>query len=134
MLRLNNRNYILKVDKNFHSEVANTSFDIDIESETFRIGCKSELDELVEKFAMNHSRGKIKTDVISPMPGAIVKINVQEGQSVKKGAVLLILEAMKMENELKAVSDCKIQRIFVEEKHSVDKGQLLMKLEPAEPK
>jgi biotin carboxyl carrier protein len=41
-----------------------------------------------------------------------------------------VLEAMKMENEIKALADCKIQKIMVEEKKSVEKGQLLMKLEP----
>jgi biotin carboxyl carrier protein len=64
------------------------------------------------------------------MPGSIVKINVEEGQIVKKGDVLLVLEAMKMENEIKVMVDCKITKILVEEKKSVEKGQLLMKLEP----
>jgi len=63
------------------------------------------------------------------MPGAIVKINVKEGNSVKKGDVLIVLEAMKMENELKATGDCKIQKILVEEKMSVDKNHLLIKFE-----
>ena len=129
ILRINNKNFIVKIDKNLDSEIHNTLFEIDINSESNFVTCKSELDLLVEKFSKSHSEGKIKNDVNSPMPGAIVKINVTEGQIVKKGDVLLVLEAMKMENELKAVNDAKVQKIFVEEKKSVDKGQLLIKLE-----
>ncbi len=66
------------------------------------------------------------------MPGSIVKINVKEGDKVRKGQVLLVLEAMKMENELKATQDCIVNKIFSEEKKPVDKGQILLKLEPFE--
>ncbi len=62
------------------------------------------------------------------MPGAIVKLNVKEGDTVNKGDVLLVLEAMKMENELKAPANCIVKKIFVEEKTSVDKGKILIRL------
>ena len=130
VLRVDNQNYIIKAETDLETELSNTEFDIDIKSDVKRLICKSELDILMEKFSKSRGGGKIKNDVVSPMPGAIVKINVKEGQEVKKGAVLLVLEAMKMENELKALNDCKVQKILVEEKKSVDKGQLLMKLEP----
>jgi biotin carboxyl carrier protein len=130
LLRINNNNYIIKSEKDTDSEVANTLFDVELLGTSYKVSCKSELDILVEAFSKNRSGGKIKNDVISPMPGGIVKINVKEGQSVKKGEVLLVLEAMKMENEIKALADCKIQKILVEEKKSVEKGQMLMKLEP----
>ena len=44
--------------------------------------------------------------VTAPMPGNILKVNVQAGQAVKKGDILMILEAMKMENEILAPCDC----------------------------
>jgi biotin carboxyl carrier protein len=131
ILRVNNKNYIVKAENDPDEETKDTAFDIDIKSEVTKVLCKSELDVLMEKFSKNRGDVKIKTDIVSPMPGAIVKINVSEGQKVKKGEVFLVLEAMKMENELKAVSDCVIQKIFVEEKKSVEKGQILLKLEPA---
>lgn len=131
VLRVNNKNYIVKAEKDTDEEVKDTGFDIDINSEVTKIVCKSELDILMEKFSKNRGDVKIKTDIVSPMPGAIVKINVKEGQKVKRGEVFLVLEAMKMENEIKAVSDCVIQKIFVEEKKSVEKGHILLKLEPA---
>ncbi|MBI5403105.1 MAG: biotin/lipoyl-binding protein [Ignavibacteriae bacterium] len=131
ILRINNKNYIVKAENDSEEEMKDTSFEIDIKSEVTRLLCKSELDVLMEKFSKNRGDVKIKTDIVSPMPGAIVKINVTEGQKVKKGEVFLVLEAMKMENELKAASDCVIQKIFAEEKKSVEKGQILLKLEPS---
>ena len=131
LLRVNNKNFIVKAESNPEEEIKGTEFDIDIKSEVTKVLCKSELDVLMEKFSKTHGDVKIKTDITSPMPGAIVKINVKEGQTVKKGDVFLVLEAMKMENELKAASDCVVQKIFVEEKKSVEKGQILLKLEPA---
>ena len=129
-LRVNNKNYIVKVEADPEAEVENTSFNLEMMGNTYIVSCKSELDKLVEDFSKNKSGSKIKNEVISPMPGSIVKINVSEGQFVKKGDVLLVLEAMKMENEIKVNADCKIVKISVEEKKSVEKGQLLMKLEP----
>jgi biotin carboxyl carrier protein len=131
VLRINNKNYIVKAENDADGDIKDTAFEIDIKSEVTKVLCKSELDVLMEKFSKNRGDVKIKTDIISPMPGAIVKINVKEGQTVKKGEVFLVLEAMKMENEIKAASDCVIQKIFVEEKKSVEKGHILLKLEPA---
>ena len=66
------------------------------------------------------------------MPGVIVKLNVKPGQSVRKDEVLLVLEAMKMENEIKASRDCVVKEVLVKEKSSVDKGQVLIKLDTGE--
>lgn len=130
VLRIDNKNYIVKTESDAEEEIRGTAFETDIKSGVTKVLCKSELDVLMEKFSKSRGDIKIKTDITSPMPGAIVKINVKEGQKVKKGEVFLVLEAMKMENELKATSECVIQKIFVEEKKSVEKGQILIKLEP----
>jgi biotin carboxyl carrier protein len=133
-LRINGNNYIAKVEKNMDPENNHTDtvFHVDINSEAFDVICKSELDVLTEKFSGGKSDSKFKNDVHSPMPGAIVKLNVKEGDLVNKGDVLLVLEAMKMENEIKAVRDCRVKKIFIEEKSAVDKGQILIKLDSVE--
>lgn len=61
-----------------------------------------------------------------PMPGTILKVNVNEGSQVKKGDVLLILEAMKMENEIMAPRDGKIVQIAVAKGAAVNTGDLLV--------
>ncbi len=67
--------------------------------------------------------------LITQMPGKVIKILVKEGDIVKKGKTLLILEAMKMENEIKSGMDAKIKSIHVKENQSIESGQLLIELE-----
>jgi biotin carboxyl carrier protein len=67
--------------------------------------------------------------VSSPMPGTIVSVNVQVGQSVKKGEVLLVLEAMKMENEIMAPHDAKVAAVLVNKGDSVETGTPLVSLQ-----
>lgn len=64
--------------------------------------------------------------VAAPMPGTIVSVNVSDGQSVKKGDVVVVLEAMKMENEIKAPVDGTITSIAVNKGESVDTGATLV--------
>ncbi len=65
----------------------------------------------------------------APMPGLIVKIPVSEGQEVKKGDVLVILESMKMQNELKSPRDGKVTRIQVKPGDSVEQRQTILSVE-----
>ena len=65
----------------------------------------------------------------APMPGLVVSISVEEGQEVKKGDVLLILESMKMQNELKAPRDGVVGRILVAGGDSVEQRQKMLSVE-----
>lgn len=65
----------------------------------------------------------------APMPGLVVTIPVAEGQEVKKGQVLLILESMKMQNELKSPRDGKVNRIKVKAGESVEQRQTLLSVQ-----
>jgi biotin carboxyl carrier protein len=62
----------------------------------------------------------------APMPGLVVAVPVEEGQAVKKGQVLLVLESMKMQNELKAPRDGVVNRIKVKVGESVEQKQALL--------
>jgi biotin carboxyl carrier protein len=62
----------------------------------------------------------------APMPGLVVAIPVSEGQQVAKGQVMLILESMKMQNELKAPRDGTVHRIKVKAGESVEQKQTLL--------
>lgn len=66
--------------------------------------------------------------VKSPMPGTILNVPVKVGQSVKAGDVLVVLEAMKMENEIKAGRDAVIASVAVSKGESVDTGAVLVTL------
>ena len=60
--------------------------------------------------------------VVSPMPGTMVKVNVKAGQAVKSGDVLAVLEAMKMENEIMAPHDATVVQVLVDVGSKVDTG------------
>ena len=63
------------------------------------------------------------------MPGTILKVNVSNGMTVKKGQVLMVLEAMKMENEIMAPNDGKVVSVNVQQGASVETGTVLCSLE-----
>lgn len=64
--------------------------------------------------------------VKSPMPGLIVAVPVAEGDAVKKGQVVIVLESMKMENELKASRDGTVTTVKVTPRQTVEQGQVLL--------
>ena len=64
--------------------------------------------------------------ILSPMPGNILNVNVKVGDAVKKGQVLLILEAMKMETEIMAPKDGTITSVNVQNGSTVESGALLV--------
>ncbi|MDX1646035.1 MAG: biotin/lipoyl-containing protein [Longimicrobiales bacterium] len=66
--------------------------------------------------------------ITAPMPGMVVKVEVGEGDVVREGQGLVIVEAMKMENELKAAAAARVRRIHVAEGEAVEKDQLLVDL------
>ncbi|MBB2183017.1 biotin/lipoyl-binding protein [Lachnospiraceae bacterium MD1] len=78
------------------------------------------------KPAASGSAGSVKVN--SPMPGKILNIKASVGQAVKKGDVILILEAMKMENEIVAPQDGTVASIDVAAGQSVEAGNLLATL------
>ena len=65
------------------------------------------------------------TKVVCPMPGTILSVNVQNGQSVKAGQVMFVLEAMKMENDIVAPQDGTVKQILVTKGASVDTDAVL---------
>lgn len=78
-------------------------------------------------------------EVRAPLPGVIISIPVKEGDEVKRGQAIVIIEAMKMESEIASPVDAKIAKIMVKERSLVQEGDILMVLEgdeinPAERK
>ena len=63
------------------------------------------------------------------MPGKVVKINVKEGDEVNEGMVMIVVEAMKMENNIVASGNAKVKKILVTEGQMVDNKMQLIELE-----
>jgi len=69
-----------------------------------------------------------KGEVRAPMPGLILKIEIEKGTSIQTGQPLIIMEAMKMENEIRSQIDGEIHEILVRENQKVEKNDLLIRI------
>ena len=80
-------------------------------------------------YRSNKSKNIRNDSINAPMPGLILKLCKKEGEVVKKGESLLILEAMKMENEIRSTVDGIIKEVFKKEGSSVEKGEIILTIE-----
>lgn len=87
------------------------------------------MDRLLASMGMDLKAMQKAEPVKAPMPGMVLKVLVTAGQQITKGDGLLILEAMKMENVLKAGADARVKAINVQERTAVEKGAVLIELE-----
>ncbi len=97
-----------------------------VEGKKYAVQLKEPIDLLLESLGINNGSQKKINHLKAPMPGLIIKVLAAKGDQVKAGEPLLILEAMKMENVFKAAADVTIKDIQIEEKETVEKGQVLM--------
>jgi len=97
-----------------------------VNSVKFTLQLKDKYDELLHNLGLDNLSARKVNDVKAPMPGMVLNVLVKEGDTVKKGDALLILEAMKMENILKSPSDGVIKKIAAIKGNAVEKNQLLI--------
>ncbi|KAB2926401.1 MAG: biotin/lipoyl-binding protein [Bacteroidetes bacterium] len=86
-------------------------------------------EQLTERYASKGTGEHSDLTVNAPMPGLITRILRHEGSMVTSGEGVLVIEAMKMENELRAARSGTVKRIFVKEKQTVEKGDPLFSIE-----
>lgn len=121
-LRLDNRVYRASIHKkNGHTLV------LSVNGIKFQSVLKDEKEILLEELGMDDLLGDADIEVSAPMPGLILDVFIKPGQEVKKDEKLLILEAMKMENIIKAPADGVIAEVYIKKGESVDKNQKLVK-------
>jgi biotin carboxyl carrier protein len=84
---------------------------------------------LLKKYSFNQKRQHHTSHIKAPMPGKIVNVLVQPGDPVAAGQGVLILEAMKMENEIKSPSAGVVKTVNVRDNDAVEKNTLLMEIE-----
>jgi len=129
-----NRFHILKNNKSYHAELVssdlvNRTLCLLINGSKYEVKITDEYDELVKKLGLSVSAGQKVKEVKAPMPGLVLEVMATAGQSVQKGDGLLILEAMKMENVIKAQGDGVVKLVQIEKGQTVDKGAILVEME-----
>jgi len=131
---LDNKFHILQNHKSYNIEVIHADynlkrFSIKVNNNIYDLNLQNELDILLDKMGMSATSEERMDNVKAPMPGLVLDILVEKGQSVNKGDNLLILEAMKMENIIKASGNGIIKSIHIKKKDAVEKNQLLLEME-----
>lgn len=130
----NNKFHVLKDHKPYKAAIVSADFiakkyTIKVNNNTYEVAIADALDMLIKSMGIERGRTKVVNAIKAPMPGLILEISVEVGQTVKENDPLLILEAMKMENSFLSPRDGIIKSIAVEIGHAVDKGQLLIEFE-----
>jgi len=95
----------------------------------FDVEALDERSQAIRELSAATAAPKGPSPLVAPMPGMIVRINVAEGDVIHPGQGLVVMEAMKMENELRATSGGAVRRVLVAPGTAVEKGALLLEME-----
>lgn len=122
---------LLHKGKKFHGEIVkddseNNQLTIKINHRVFQVKKRGELDELIASLGLDVPKIKKLKELQAPMPGRVLKIFVKVGDEIQIGDNVLSLEAMKMENILKAEGVGTVSNICIVEGDVVDKGAVMI--------
>lgn len=123
--------HILKDNKSYNAEIVNhnaaeKTLQIKVNQTIYNVSVKDKYDELLHQLGLDKAMTSKLTNIKAPMPGLVLNILVADGAEVKKGDALIVLEAMKMENILKAPADAKVKAVAVKKGMAVEKNQVLI--------
>lgn len=118
----------------FHGEIMEENLEdrklkVKLNHRVFDIKKGHPLDELIASMGLDKPKIRKMKELVAPMPGRIVNVDVEVGQSIDVGAPILSLEAMKMENVLKAEGTGIVKSILCSNEDVVDKGAVLIEFE-----
>jgi biotin carboxyl carrier protein len=122
---VNHKSYSAEIVEIIHAEKKVT---VKINQTVYHVLVRDKYDELLHELGMDTANTKHAGDVKAPMPGLVLNVMVEPGQMIKKGDAIIVLEAMKMENILKAVSDGEVKKILVRKGDKVEKNQVMVNL------
>jgi len=130
--QLSKYSYLLKLNNNIYhvtSEKLNShNYSFTINGSSYYTTVRTNLEEKANAYLQNKAKESGTEIIKSPMPGLIVKILKQVGDNVEVGEPIILLEAMKMENEIRASATGIVNSISIKENASVEKGQALLEI------
>ena len=123
--------HILHKNRSFNAELVTLDREgktcsVRVNSHVYKMSLSDQFDELLHQLGMDNLNALKISELKAPMPGMVLKVLVKEGEEVKKGSNLLILEAMKMENVIKSPGDVIIKSIKVNAADKVEKNQVMI--------
>lgn len=129
-----NSYHLLRNGKSYDIEVLDflpdkKSLTIRLNGKELQLDISDETDLLVRQLGFSTVETAISKDVVAPMPGLVLEIMVSAGDTVEAGTPLIILEAMKMENVLKAEGEGTVKSVSVKKGDAVEKRQLLIEVD-----
>jgi biotin carboxyl carrier protein len=119
----NSRSYTIAI---VSADPTNKKIQLKINGMLFETVIRDKYDILLEKLGMNQNNQSNHLEVKAPMPGKILDVLVSQGQQVKKGDQMVVLEAMKMENVIKSAGDGVVTSVYVRKGMNVEKNQVLI--------
>jgi len=126
--------HILKNGKSYAAQLLHADYNkkqltLSINGNKYELNLEDEYDLLIKKMGLAVGGSQKMKNVKAPMPGLILDVLIEPGQAIEKGEKLLILEAMKMENVLKAEGEGIVKSVKIDKGAAVDKGQVLIEME-----
>lgn len=126
-----NSSHILYQNKSYLIEVVELIKEekkaiIKINGNIYTLNVEDQYDQLLKQLGMDSLTVSKILQIKAPMPGLVLSVLVTEGDEVKKGDNLLVLEAMKMENMIKSPTDGIIKKIEIKQGNKVEKNELLI--------
>ncbi len=126
--------HVIRDGRSYRVDVVKASpedrhYSILVNGEEYEVGLKDRYDLLLERLGMEDLQGKGVENVKAPMPGKVLDVMVEEGSEVSEGDQLLVLEAMKMENVIKAPGDGTVKAVHVNVADPVEKNAVLVEFE-----
>jgi len=107
----------------------NKEVSLRVNGQVYKTTIKEPIDLLLSNMGLDMSAMQKAEPIKAPMPGMVLKVLVTVGQQINKGDGLIVLEAMKMENILKATATATVKSIKATERTAVEKGAILIELE-----
>ncbi len=126
--------HILQNGRSFRAEVvaldfARKTFTIKVNGNRYEVELADAYDQMVARLGLEAGAAQAAGDVKAPMPGLVLEVVVAEGQTIAEGDPLIILEAMKMENVIRASAEGTVRAVAVAKGEAVEKNQLLLEME-----
>lgn len=126
-----NTAHVLYQNRSYTTEVVELNKEektavVKVNGNLYAVNVKDQFDQLLKQLGMDNLAANKIQQVKAPMPGLVLNVLASEGDEVKKGDNLLVLEAMKMENMIKSPTDGVIKKITIKQGDKVEKNELLI--------